>query len=269
MAIVEKHRYLGGRAMEHRFRGHQIGLGSHLVEDPGRQPRPGSASYIGVDARAQRAQRLDAVLGPRPLAADPGVLRRRGQAGPQALHRGAGRDGLRRARRAGTTRRCASGWRGTRRDEGVYLVWEAISVLEQITVQAVGALGLGEPVRAQAALRAQAHRRATRSGRWAAGRRCGSAMADAFERSAGRCTSREKVERVLVEDGASGGVRLRGRDERLEADEVVVNAPVWDIPSAVRRRRAAVGPARSASGCSPTTATAPAGSATGSRPRSR
>src|SRR5271169_3230646 len=35
VAIVEKHRYLGGRAMEHRFRGHQIGLSSHLVEDPG------------------------------------------------------------------------------------------------------------------------------------------------------------------------------------------------------------------------------------------
>src|SRR3954454_2158176 len=35
VAIVEKHRYLGGRAMEHRFRGHQLGLGSHLVEDPG------------------------------------------------------------------------------------------------------------------------------------------------------------------------------------------------------------------------------------------
>ncbi|MBN9623886.1 MAG: NAD(P)/FAD-dependent oxidoreductase, partial [Actinobacteria bacterium] len=35
VAIVERHPYLGGRAMEHRFRGHQIGLSSHLVEDPG------------------------------------------------------------------------------------------------------------------------------------------------------------------------------------------------------------------------------------------
>src|SRR6185503_14500641 len=35
VALVEKHRYLGGRAMEQRFRGHQIGMGSHLVEDPG------------------------------------------------------------------------------------------------------------------------------------------------------------------------------------------------------------------------------------------
>src|SRR6059058_4390125 len=35
VAILEKHPYLGGRAMEHRHRGHQIGLSSHLVEDPG------------------------------------------------------------------------------------------------------------------------------------------------------------------------------------------------------------------------------------------
>src|SRR3954470_12009951 len=35
LALLEKHPYLGGRAMEHRHRGHQIGLSSHLVEDPG------------------------------------------------------------------------------------------------------------------------------------------------------------------------------------------------------------------------------------------
>ena len=47
VAIVEKHRYLGGRAMEQRFRGHQIGLGSHLVEDPG----------DSLDARLRAARR--------------------------------------------------------------------------------------------------------------------------------------------------------------------------------------------------------------------
>ena len=35
VTLLEKQSYLGGRAMEHRYRGHQIGLGSHLVEDPG------------------------------------------------------------------------------------------------------------------------------------------------------------------------------------------------------------------------------------------
>ena len=35
VAILEKHPYLGGRAMEQRHHGHQIGLSSHLVEDPG------------------------------------------------------------------------------------------------------------------------------------------------------------------------------------------------------------------------------------------
>src|SRR5262245_46479544 len=35
VTVVERHPYLGGRAMETEFRGHKIGLGSHLVEDPG------------------------------------------------------------------------------------------------------------------------------------------------------------------------------------------------------------------------------------------
>jgi phytoene dehydrogenase-like protein len=48
VAIVEKHSYLGGRAMEQRFRGHQIGLGSHLVEDPG-DSLTRACEYIGVD----------------------------------------------------------------------------------------------------------------------------------------------------------------------------------------------------------------------------
>ena len=34
VAVLERHAYLGGRAREYRYRGHQIGLGSHLVEDP-------------------------------------------------------------------------------------------------------------------------------------------------------------------------------------------------------------------------------------------
>ena len=48
VALVEKHRYLGGRAMEHRFRGHQIGLGSHLVEDPG-DSLEAACDLLGVD----------------------------------------------------------------------------------------------------------------------------------------------------------------------------------------------------------------------------
>ena len=35
---------------------------------------------------------------------------------------------------------------------------------------------------------------------------------------------------MIVRDGAVTGVELKGHDEPLEADEVVVNAPVWDIP---------------------------------------
>ena len=77
VAIVESHRYLGGRAMERRFRGHQIGMGSHLVEDPG-DSLTRALDYVGVA--------LEPVLGPHGLEAHPGVLRRRCQTGPQALH---------------------------------------------------------------------------------------------------------------------------------------------------------------------------------------
>ena len=35
VTLLEKQSYLGGRAMERRYKGHQIGFGSHLVEDPG------------------------------------------------------------------------------------------------------------------------------------------------------------------------------------------------------------------------------------------
>ena len=75
---------------------------------PGRQPDPRLRARRRR-ARALRAQRLDAVLGPRPLDADPGVLRRRRQAGAQALHRGAGRDARSRSSTSSTTSRCASG----------------------------------------------------------------------------------------------------------------------------------------------------------------
>ena len=45
-----------------------------------------------------------------------------------------------------------------------------------------------------------------------------------------------RVEQVLVENGAVTGVQLRNQADRgapgeiLEADQVVVNAPVWDLP---------------------------------------
>src|ERR1051325_5240356 len=48
VALVERHRYLGGRAMERRFRGHQLGMGSHLVEDPG-DSLTRACEYVGIE----------------------------------------------------------------------------------------------------------------------------------------------------------------------------------------------------------------------------
>jgi Flavin containing amine oxidoreductase len=53
-------------------------------------------------------------------------------------------------------------------------------------------------------------------------------MAEAFRGLGGELHQPRNVERVLVEDGAVAGVRMRD-GELLEAREVVVSAPVWDL----------------------------------------
>ena len=75
---------------------------------PGRQPHPRLRARRRR-ADALRALGLDAVLGRRPLDPDPGPLLRRGQAGAQALHRGASRSSRSRTSTTSTTCRCASG----------------------------------------------------------------------------------------------------------------------------------------------------------------
>ena len=112
-------------------------------------------------------------------------------------------------------------------DEGVYEVWEAISVLEQITL---------EPWEHSASenlfirkLHYERKRTAGYSfwpmGGWDA---LWNRMADAIRARGGAVTTRATVEEVVVRDGAVKGVRLKGGEE-LEAAEVVVNAPVWDL----------------------------------------
>jgi phytoene dehydrogenase-like protein len=232
VAIVERHPYLGGRAMEHRFRGHQIGLSSHLVEDPG-DSLTRACELIGVELEhSRRSDSMPFWDGDhwQPI---------------QDYYGGAAKQGL---------KRCIEGltetsfeaidnldhlslreWMGRYTDdEGVFQVWEAISVLEQITL---------EPWEHSASenlfvrkLHYERKRTAGYSfwpmGGWDAlwGR-----VADAFRGLGGEIHQPAVVERVEVENGAVTGVRLRNREDRakpgelLEADEVVVSTPVWDI----------------------------------------
>ena len=125
-------------------------------------------------------------------------------------------------------------------DEGVYQVWEAISVLEQITFKPY------EHSASENLYTRKLHYERKRTagysvwpmGGWEA---LWKRMADAFEALGGTLIQPAKVERVIVRDGAVRGVELptarraaggrRGRRQRARVGH----------PEAVRRRRAAVG----------------------------
>jgi phytoene dehydrogenase-like protein len=233
VTLVEKHAYLGGRAMEHRFRGHQIGLSSHLVEDPG-DSLTRVCELIGVDM--QHSQRSDSM----PFWDKDRWL-------PiQDYYGGAAKQGLKACIEAlkqtsfeeldQLDHLSLREWMGRHTsEEGVFQVWEAISVLEQITL---------EPWEHSASenlfirkLHYERRRTAGYSfwpmGGWEA---LWKRMAAAFEGLGGTILTSTKVERVLVEDRRVRGVALApaaedGDNPRhiLEADEVVVNAPVWDL----------------------------------------
>ena len=227
VTLVEQGRSLGGRSRHWRHRGHEIGLGSHLVEDPG-DSLTLVCDLLGVPLEHSRAQRLDAVLGPHGLEADPGVLRGRRQAGPEALHRGARRDAVRGARPVGP--RLAP-----RVDGPVHLRRGRLPRLggdlgaRADHRAAVGALGVGEPLRAEAPLHEEAH-----GGLLVLSAR---RLDGALERD-GR---RDPGPRRHDPPARDGRVACSSRTPRcaawscttatvVEAREVVVTAPVWNLP---------------------------------------
>jgi phytoene dehydrogenase-like protein len=233
VAIVERHRYLGGRAMERRFRGHQIGMGSHLVEDPG-DSLTRALDYIGVEV--EHSERSDSM--PfwdkdrwRPI---------------QEYYGGAAKQGLKRCIEAVTEsdysdfelwdhaslREWMSQYTS---DEGVFLVWEAISVLEQITFQP------WEHSASENLYTRKLHydlKRTAGYSFWPMGgwEKLWTEVAAAFTSLGGTLLQPEIVDRVLVENGEVTGVRVRDKEDRrhagrrLQAEHVVISAPVWDIP---------------------------------------
>ena len=226
VTLVERHRYLGGRAMEHRFRGHQLGLGSHLAEDPG-DSLTRVCEHIGVGLA--HSERSDAM----PFWDD-------GRWRPiQERYAGSAKAGLKRCIDAlvacdwdeleSWDHASLREWMGQyTNDEGAYLVWEAISVLEQITNR-WWEHSASENLFARKL--AYTHRRTAGYSFWPMGgwERLWRDVGAAFTALGGELRAPAVVERVLVENGALAGVRLRGGDE-LEADQVIVSAPVWDVP---------------------------------------
>jgi hypothetical protein len=233
VALVEKHRYLGGRAMEHRFRGHQLGLGSHLVEDPG-DSLTRACEFVGIDL--VHSERSDAM--PfwdkdrwRPI---------------QEMYSGESKQGLKRCIEAlietpyedldKLDHLSLREWMARHTsDEGVYLVWEAISILEQITDK-----WYDHSASENLYVRKLHYERKRTAGYsfWPMGgwERLWQQMAEQFESLGGTIYQPQTVTRVLVQNGRITGVALRGPEaengqgEALEADQVVVNAPVWDLP---------------------------------------
>lgn len=131
VALVERRPHLGGRAMEYRYRGHQIGLGSHLVEDPG-DSLTRVCEYAGIELR--HSDRSDSMP----------FWHRDRWVPIQSLYDGRTKADLKRCIQALTETSyeeldqldhlALREWMARFTSaEGVFTVWEAISVLEQIT----------------------------------------------------------------------------------------------------------------------------------------
>lgn len=233
VTLLEKQNHLGGRAMERRYRGHQIGLGSHLVEDPG-DSLTRVCEQIGVtlthsarsdsmpfwnDGRWQHIQDYYGPGGKADLKRCIGALLEMDYAELDTLDHLSLREWMSRYTDA----------------PGVHLVWEAISVLEQITTN------WWEHSASENLYARKLHystRRTAGYSFWPMGGwdRLWHEMADAFTALGGELRYGARVEQVLVGDGAVRGVRLRSErpgtaGELIAADEVVVSAPVWNLPA--------------------------------------
>lgn len=232
VTLLEKQRYLGGRAMERRYKGHQIGLGSHLVEDPG-DSLTRVCEQIGV--RLTHSERSDSM----PFWND-GKWRR-----IQDYYGAGGKDDLKRCIAAlmamdysdidSLDHLSLREWMARYTDSpGVYLVWEAISVLEQITTK------WWEHSASENLYVRKLHYSTKRTAGysfWPMGGwdRLWHEMADAFTALGGQLRYEADVEKVIVERGAVRGVALRpehgsASGEFIAANEVVVSLPVWDLP---------------------------------------
>lgn len=226
VALVERQAALGGRSRHWRHKGHELGLGSHLVEDPG-------------DSLTRVCELMDVTLEHSERSDSMPFWDRDGWKPIQDHYAGASKDGLKRCIEA----LVETPWSELDRwdhaslrewmaqytsDEGVYLVWEAISMLEQITTHP------WEHSASENLYVRKLHYSLKRTagysfyplGGWD---RLWTAMTDAFVAAGGTLHQRAKIEKVLVENRAVQGVQLADGDV-IEAENVVVTAPVWNLP---------------------------------------
>ena len=225
VALVERERTLGGRSRHWRYRGHEIGLGSHLVEDPG-DSLTRVCELVGVPV--EHSDRSDSMpfwdeTGWKPI---------------QEYYGGAAKQGLKRCIEAlvETPYSELDGWdhaslrewmRQYTSDEGVFLVWEAISMLEQITSR------WWEHSASENLYVRKLHYELKRTagysfwplGGWV---RLWNDLGEAIRRLGGEIVQPVAVSRVIVENGGVKGLELAG-GKTIEADNVVVSTPVWSL----------------------------------------
>jgi phytoene dehydrogenase-like protein len=226
VALIEQGRALGGRSRHWRYRGHELGLGSHLVEDPG-DSLTLVCDLLGVPL--EHSDRSDSMP----------FWDRTGWKPIQDFYGGGAKRGLKRCIEALVEtpyeeldrwdHASLREWMGRfTSDEGVFLVWEAISMLEQITSRP------HEHSASENLYVRKLHYTLKRTagysfyplGGWS---RLWRAMGDAFLRLGGTLLQPATVGRVLIEDAEVRGVELRDGDV-VEARDVVVSVPVWSLP---------------------------------------
>jgi phytoene dehydrogenase-like protein len=230
VALVERERALGGRSRHWRYRGHEIGLGSHLVEDPG-DSLTRVCELLGVSlAHSERSDSMP-------------FWDRSGWKPIQEYYGGASKQGLKRCIEAlvETPYEELDSWdhaslrewmRRYTSDDGVFLVWEAISMLEQITTN------WWEHSASENLYVRKLHYELKRTAGysfWPLGgwMKVWSDLGDAIRKLGAEIVQPASVSRVIVENRAVKGLELSTGDV-IEADNVVVSTPVWTLPRLFR-----------------------------------
>lgn len=231
VCVVERSPFLGGRAMSKWYRGHKIMLGAHLLEDPG-DGLTRIMDYLGkVLDHGLPNDNLPFWEGDRwrPI---------------QEFYKKTNRADL---------MKCINGllttpWEDLERwdhaplrewmaqytaDEGVYLVWETVSMLEQLTDR-----WYDHSASDNLFVRKMHYQTRNTAGYsfWPNGGfdKIFDDLADGFQAAGGELRLSTPVDKVVVEGGAVKGVRLldkatRAGGELLEADQVIVTASVWNV----------------------------------------
>jgi phytoene dehydrogenase-like protein len=215
------------------YRGHQLQMGSHLLEDPGDSL---TRVFDSLGLHLEHSQRSDSMP----------FWERDRWVPVQDFYRGGARQGIKRCIDAlmesdygdfdAWDHASLREWMSLHTtDAGAFKLWEAISMLEQITTN-WWEHSASENLYARKL--AYTMRRTAGYSFWPMGgwESVYDRMAAAFTELGGSLLQPVKVRRVLVEQGRVVGVELAamagstdaGR-EVLEADRVVVTAPVWNL----------------------------------------